>query len=243
VEAQPVVGSIRQPRLRFTLRLLLALVTLVCICFAIWSHRAREQRRVVERIKTTGGDVYYDFQRPWHRLSSQATESRVPRWLLDGLGVDYFHEVTEVDVLDPAILPELVRFRSLKCLTVSNRSLTDASFAPVARLRKLKALSIYPNASGPAVTKVGDQTLRIIGELPVLELANVLGSQITSNGLEALARSTSLKRLQVVSNDGSIDGDASKPFRRVGRAHVLIQRWSPGDGGKVEKVVSEFDPN
>jgi hypothetical protein len=230
-------------RLRFTLRLLLAAVTVLCICLAVWTHRAREQRRVVERIKSTGGEVYYDFQRPWDHHHAPSTESRVPGWLLNSLGVDYFHEVTEADVLDPAILPELNRFRRLRCLTIANHSLTDESFAPVTQLRGLIALSVYPNAFPPTLAEVGDETLRMISELPALELANVLGSRITPRGLEALARSTSIYRLEIVSNDATIDEHAAEPFRRTGRAHVRILRWWSAGGGKVQQVVSEFDPD
>src|SRR5262245_36401419 len=209
----------------------MAFITLLCVCLANWTHRAREQRRIVALIKRSGGSVYYDFQRSW--TAQPMTASWVPRWLLLRLGVDYFHDVTEADVWDPAILPELIRFRRLKCLYVSNSSLTDELFAPVARLRGLVALSVYPNAFAPTLTEVGDESLRSISELPVLKLANVLGSRITPSGLEALARSTSLRRIQIVSNDESIDEDAAEPFCRAGRAHVLVQCWSTGSDGRV----------
>jgi len=231
----------RDSRLRFTLRGLLALVTLLCIVLSVWTHRARQQRRLIESIRFAGGDVHYDFQL-WGDPSKQ-TQSRIPRWILDRLGEDYFHEVTEVTVKDPALLPALTRFRRLECLTIFNRSLSDASTPPLARLRKLKALSVYPDdwggAVGPVVTDVGDGTLAMIAELPTLELANVMGSRITSQGLELLARSKSLRHLQIVSYDSSVDGEAAEPFRRMGRAGVYIQRWWPKGGSKV---VADFGP-
>src|SRR5262245_43299186 len=169
----------------------------------IWTYRARCQQRLVARIVGSGGAVYYDFQRQWDNRPSPSGVSDVPPWLLQLLGVDCFHSVTEVEVHDPAILPELGRLRRLKSLTSAHRLLTDESFAPVARLRGLKAIAVYPNTNG--LTSVGDKTMETLSELPELELANVLGSQITLRGLEALARSTSLRSLQVVSYDESID--------------------------------------
>jgi hypothetical protein len=119
--------------LRVSLRLLLTLLTLLCIGLAIWTQRAHQQKAIVDRIKQTGGGVHYDFE-PW--ADGMVVEgSRVPQRLRDLVGVDYFHEVTDVTTLEPAVLSRLHQFRHLKSLTIRNNSLTDAELAPIVRLR------------------------------------------------------------------------------------------------------------
>src|SRR5258707_8959804 len=88
----------RRPRLRFTLRLLIAFVTLLCIALGIWTHRAREQRRLVDAIRRSGGNAYYDYQ-SWG-TSPIKRQSRLSQWLLNQIGADYFHDITAVTVVE-----------------------------------------------------------------------------------------------------------------------------------------------
>src|SRR5687767_4676313 len=87
--------------LRFSLRGLLVVVAICSVWLGIVFHRAREQARAVAAIKSAYGYVFYDYQRTeWDSFDQWGT-SDVPRWLLENLGVDFFHDVTLVvfDVL------------------------------------------------------------------------------------------------------------------------------------------------
>jgi hypothetical protein len=224
-----------RPRLRFTLRVLLGIVTLLGVGLGIWTHRAREQRSIVAKITSAGGNVKYDDAIEPYPINGPAPRvppvSAVPRSLLDLVGEDYFHNVAEVETLDLAIVPRLNRLRWLKSLTIVNESLTDATFAPVAKLRGLKVLLVQPNADGPAVTHIGDPSLSLIADLPRLEYALLMGSEITSQGLAKLAKSQSLRRIDVVSYHPSVDTGAAMPLQQSGRLSGNIQRWSPNGGG------------
>jgi hypothetical protein len=91
-------------RLQFSLRLLLVVVTALCIALGVWGTRAERQRRAVEAIWAAGGDVGY--VRP---------KTSLHRWLPR----DFFYEVeavmfrhTEADVL--------VHIQGLENLNVSS---------------------------------------------------------------------------------------------------------------------------
>jgi hypothetical protein len=218
-------------RLRFTLRLFLAGITLLCIGLGIWTHRAREQRRIVEQIKKSGGSVHYDFEVVTMR--GQRGKSGVPRVLLDFLGEDYFHEIIEVSILDRKVLVALPRFRKITLLSINSHTLTDEDFAPVAQLRCLKGIDIYGDREDPN-TQVGDRSLALLAELPVLELVNVESSRITARGLETLAnsRSKSFRKLYVTSPDDSMAEHAADPLRDR-FTHVTIRRSVTGGFGKI----------
>jgi hypothetical protein len=220
-------------RLRFSLRVLLTVLTLTCVALGVWSHRATQQKRLIGLIKSRGGEVKYGFEAQYRLASTGTGRSSVPRWLLEHLGEDYFHDVTFVLLRDPALLSELARFGRLESLMIADSRLNDVSSAPIARLKTLKALSIYPQGDNPAVTDIGNGSLDMFAKLPALETVNAFGSQITTTGLESLAHSKSLRHISIVSYDASINDQAAEPFRRTGRATGTIQRWSPGSGGAV----------
>src|SRR5687768_8422684 len=81
--------------LRFSLRGLLVLVAVCSVWLGIAFHRAREQSQAVAAIQASGGFVYYDYH-----IVDDAPEpsltSTVPGWLLENLGIDFFHDVVDV---------------------------------------------------------------------------------------------------------------------------------------------------
>lgn len=206
-------------RLRFTLRLLLAVVTVLCICLAVWTHRAREQRRLVGRISTSGGKVKYD------------SELSIPTLFITWLGDDYFRDIVEAEICDAALLSELPRLHMLECLHINSHQVTDDDFAPVARLRRLKGIDIYGDYEDPN-TQIGDRSLALLAELPVLELVNLESSRVTAINLTLLTRSKSLGKLYVASPDESIDESAAEPFRQC-MSYLCIRQSVPGGFGKI----------
>ena len=122
----------------FSLRSFLIAFTLLAICFAVWANRARRQRTAVADLRELGVTVYYDFDvtrglptptsiddlggeyelapGPDGYLGTP-TVSDVPAWLVNSLGIDYFHTtpVVFLDIPRPMdALPFLKRLRNLK---------------------------------------------------------------------------------------------------------------------------------
>src|SRR4051812_10801957 len=106
-----------RPQLRFTLRLLLAAVTVLCVALGIWTHRARVQRQLVERIRQSGGDVTYDLQSSVGGVGLGPLH--VSSLLIPWLGNDFFHDVSDADVREAKLIRELPRLRNLACLHIS----------------------------------------------------------------------------------------------------------------------------
>jgi internalin A len=200
----------RRPGLRFSLRAFLGGITLFCILLAWQLHRARQQRESVAAIRAAGGWVHYDYQNVSHRAApiDSLAEPWEPDWLLALVGIDFFHSVTEVNMVynedGPQRLendkekidigPHLAQFPRLRSLLVSGPSLSDASMASLGKLRRLQTL-YYWNASD--ITDAGVQHLR---GLPRLNYIHLSASQVGDDGLAAIATLPSLEGLSMQQN-------------------------------------------
>ncbi len=87
-------------------------------------------------------------------------------------------------------------------LSVDNTKVTDAGFANIARLTKLRSLVIRG-------TGVGDAAAGEIAKLPMLEGLDAAGCPFTRAGLKALAASKSLKKIKIGVNKAITDADIS----------------------------------
>src|SRR5262245_54423169 len=101
-ETPPVAKLRRRLWPRFTLRVLLFVVTSVGIALGYWTHRARQQQRIVGLIEAGGGSVYYEHEGP---LAPR--RSPVIAWLAESLGRDYVEDVVEA--------PSTIAKRCPKC--------------------------------------------------------------------------------------------------------------------------------
>lgn len=219
-------------RLRISLRLFITALSVACLVLGVWTHRAREQQRIVAQIERNGGWVRYDFQRS---LRGLVLESNLWSALRKYLGEDYFDTIVEVETHSAVDLAELSRFPNIDTLHINISTLTDAQFVPVLNLRKLQGIDIYGDRSDPD-TKIGDTSLELLAGLPALELVNVQSSRITAIGLAKLASSNTLRKLYVSSPDESIAEQAADPLRS--QATHLILRRSVSDG--FGKIVAQW---
>lgn len=83
--------------LRFGLRTFLVAVTVICIWVGTVKNQADKQTEVVAMVGQINGYCRYDFQFDDHGKFDPNGESSVPQYLLDLLGVDFFHDVVEVN--------------------------------------------------------------------------------------------------------------------------------------------------
>jgi hypothetical protein len=230
--------SRKRLRLRFTLRLLLAATTILCIWLAIHTQRARQQQRILEHIQATYGSGVYDCD---HGPVSKTGEgSPVPRWLLARLGKDFFHSVTSAHVRGQVDLSEVAKLSALKDLTIWKEDLTDADMKHVARLRNLRSLVIQSDkhqslpGDYPDTTRIGDDSLAILATMPSLEIVYLEGSHFSGRGLAALATSRSLKEIDIRNCDASVWEADVEPLRHSGRIKKLaVRRWTEGQGSQV----------
>ena len=123
-------------------------------------HRANVQRRAAAAIAKAGGSVYYDFQLTPGRPLWPGAPSAWPKWLIDAVGVDYFHGVVgfafgpharkDADALPTdALMAQVGRLDRLSVINLDNaqgRSLTDADLAHLRGLDRLRRSSSTPRA-------------------------------------------------------------------------------------------------
>jgi hypothetical protein len=195
--------------LRFSLRALLIVVAICSVWLGIAFHRAREQARAVAGIKAVPGYVFYDFQVDAAEGIDPSATSDVPSWLLDSLGVDFFHNVTVVGFEGPPVTDDqlaaieslgeleylvvgpyvsskgLVHLRGLTkllSLNVASSAIDDAGLRHLAALQRLEYLAIQ----GAPITDSGLEHLKGLENLRDLTLHN---TQVTSAGARALSQS------------------------------------------------------
>ena len=223
---------------RFTLRLLLAAMTVMCIWLALHTHRARQQQQIVKHIQAAWGSVTYDCDHPAAAKSGDV--SPVPRWLLNRLGRDFFHTVTAAHVRGEVKMAEVARLSSLNDLTIWKEDLVDADMQHVARLRTLRSLVVQSDkhqtlpGDYPDTTNIGDGSLAILATLPRLEIVHLDGYHFSGRGLASLAASQSLRKINIRNCDASVTAADVEPLRRSGRITKLgVRRWTEGKGEEV----------
>src|SRR5262245_28008281 len=107
----------RRDSFRFSLRLLLAVLTGVAGVLAVLHNRAERQRNVVRLVKTLGGTAAYEYQRdPAIRRMPHLTD-------------DYFCPITQVVLNDTRAsdsdLAKLTALPRLRVLLLQNSAITD----------------------------------------------------------------------------------------------------------------------
>src|SRR5262245_22988051 len=87
----------RRRYLRFSVRTLLVIVTVVAVVLAVPVRRAMRQREAVLAIQKLGGSLIYDYE------ITRGPETMMSAWLRRTLGDDYFHDVYLADFPDRPI--------------------------------------------------------------------------------------------------------------------------------------------
>jgi hypothetical protein len=221
---------------RFTLRVLLVSVTLVGVGLGYWTHRARQQRRIVERIEQGGGMVCYERDGP------DAPEPRnfAVEWLSEKLGRDYFESVTMAVVHDGKLVRDMYALPNLDVLTVYDGSTCDDDLTGLTSLGCLRILQIgdagNPGGVAPR-SRISDPSLRVISRLPQLTVAHLHGTGFTREGIKSLAFAPNLQQLDIDGCADSVQASDFDEIKSLGRIHILVAwRGKPGGSG-LEKIV------
>jgi hypothetical protein len=213
--------SRRRRWLRYKMRTLLLLTTVLGIWLGIKVNQARRQNAAGDALRALGVYVNYAHWlvngRPDIFDSSQ--ELNVPMWLRNLAGDDFFQRVVAVRILPPSTDDDLIHFAALPHLEelylggrgndISDSGLanlprpdrlihftTDSTMVGdqfVSRLANAKRLTTL-GVRGPRVTDEGLRSLRGLRNVKVLELAN---TQVGDSGLEALQEMASLQMLRL----------------------------------------------
>jgi len=221
--ATPSTTPRRRLRLRFTLRLLLASLTVFCIGMGIWTQRAQEQRRIVRALaRSEGTTLYYDHQIEYNAFYVPGQSSHLPRFLIDYLGIDFFQPVTMISVENRELVAQLSKLRGVERVTINDPLLSDEELAPISRMHSLRKLSVnWPWHPGWPIpdSKISDETLRRIGHMPRIEEVRLGGRRFTRVGVAALARAKTIEYVHLWGCD--LAGE-SLPFEISRGSQTLI---------------------
>jgi hypothetical protein len=140
-----IVDKVWAIRVRFSLRFLLIVMTVVAVFLGTVVERARQQREAVAWVRSQGGHISYDYERPEADGSyPRGAKPPGPEWLRELIGVDYFATVEGVvldrdEITDLAPLANLPQLRSLGLMIFVDPK-TDLS--PIQTLKNLKQLEL-----------------------------------------------------------------------------------------------------
>ena len=198
--------------LRFSMRTLILLVLAFGGGFGFVVHNARVQRDAVAAIAAMGIPRVYDAPDRWVKveydwelrqplgdarlpsLPNRQAKSWVPKWLIDRVGVDYFHHVASVTFrcsespVSDAMLKQIAKLSQLERLELSSSRVAADGLAALRRLSRLRQLRL-------AETHVTDAALSHLGGLTRLEELDLSHTQITDGGIAHLKDLTALKML------------------------------------------------
>ena len=128
--------------LRFRLRTLLILFTILSFWLAKHVTNARHQEEAVNAIREYGGWVRYDFQYPSGRFSHKDFDSKakswMPKWALNRLGFDFFHDVVFVSL----------NYSEDSGKREENHNPSDDALQHLPMLPNLRLPALYPTCRG-----------------------------------------------------------------------------------------------
>lgn len=224
-------GGIRR-YFRFSLRSFLIAVTLSAIWFGTHLRRANIQRDAVKAISDYGGWVRYSYQFPsgsYHYKDFDANAvSPVPKWLIDRVGVDFFHGVVQVNLnytedggarqenhnpSDDA-LEHVGKLSQVRVLLLSDTQASDESLVHLRKLRKLERLYMWD------VVNVSDDGVRHLEPLKELRYVHLSHSKITDASMTVFATLPKLEGLSLQENQ--FTNDALKHIQTATKLKSLV---------------------
>jgi hypothetical protein len=193
------------PRTQTRMRpIVLALFMMLGVVGGVTYQRAERQRQAVRNIELLGGSACYDYQIEGDGIRSNAT-SWIPPIILEKTGVDLFHSVVEVSLLQP----QLPKERSIE--------------AENQRIRALDVLYGLPSVQVLRVSGrlVNDKRMCEFGKMRSLrELVITNASQVTNRGIESLSTSNSLETVQLTR--AGLDDEALRWFSYMPNLRCLV---------------------
>lgn len=215
-------------RLRFTLRILLCVITASTVLFGLWIAPALNQKIAADRVRAIGGHVGFDA--PSSDLSSSESSgiperkpAAMPNWLRSTVGenrrsvilrerdlsdADAFRNLAQLQGLeslsltkckfDPSEIEHLAGCSSLRMLFIGDTSVGDESISSICKLRDLEMLNI-------ARTHVTDASMENVSTLSKLKYLCLVGTAVTDASVPHIAK---LKSLEILELHGSAISDA-----------------------------------
>jgi len=231
---------------RFRLRTLLLVVTVLSFWLAFHVRSAERQQKSIAAIREYGGWIRYDFQfssgEYGPRKFDAKARSPIPKWLLDRLGIDFFHDVVQVNLnysddsgereenhnpSDEA-LQYLGGFPDLRVLLLSDKQASDSSMRHLAGLKKLEHLYMWD------VTHVSDDGMSHLRGLRNIHYIHLDSSQITDKSLAIFAQMPKIQALSLQFNQFTDEG-----LEHVSHCRNLESLWVCGRQEERPNLITD----
>lgn len=266
-----VFRLLKRCRVRYSLRALGALMTVVCLWLGMLASSARQQRLATEQLRAVNATVGFGRQ-----------VSRVPRWIRDRIGDDFFLTVTDVQlswaqngrITSPLPLHDLKvavgaisRLPNLRSIYFAHTGVHDDDLRHLSPLAKqieslcfnepwgdltgeaLKHLAGWPRLRELDIfspNHLDSSTLNYLTALPALESLGWTGS-LDDAAFENIARCRRLKTLSLIAC--TFDGQSLIKLRSATcLKSVALQNCTPEPVGIVKttdelgKLISQSVP-
>jgi len=194
---------------RFGLRSFFVVTTVFCVWFGIVKTQAKSQSDIVELVQTTGGYCRYDFEFDVNGDPDPIGKSNVPEFLLNLLGVDFFHDVVEVQLYhsNSSAYGFLMNGGSMRTFDNEFRFYSKEGKESAAKVVELlPTLESLRTIALPAMKDL-DSAFENFAELERLERITILqGGDLSDRGIASLK---DLKHLKKISIEQTQIGDSS----------------------------------
>jgi hypothetical protein len=179
------------PRVQSSVRAVMALVLTLGVGIGWFVRRAQVQRDAVAAILRAGGRVSYDWE--WNNGRRIAKgKPRWSGWLVDCLGIDYFADVTRVNLAargTDEVLTHVGHLSRLQSLNAMASDVTDVGMAHLDELPRLQELEL-------AYTRVSDASLPQLKRLTGLRKLDLWQTNVSETGLDELRQAMPSMRIQ-----------------------------------------------
>ena len=175
--------------LRFSLRTILVVVTVLCGLLGWNVQRARTQRQVVAWVHEKGGTVCYgyEFQSRVGSRRAPPPERSLTKWLCRFLGDDFCSSVYEVDLHETDVTDaDLERLAALVELRALNLGFTQVTGPGLAHLKPLSRLEYLSLHGCPHLEASFIEPLKQMPGLRLLELDGMADSDFAEEVVNSL---------------------------------------------------------
>jgi hypothetical protein len=180
-----------------TLLIFMLLVSILMSYIAVRKRHAERQQEIVAALRKKYVGLWYDYQSNGFGSPEYERPLTQPQFLLDWLGIDFFHSVVGVGYSVEEVsgkgrrlktlpfedddLQYLLGLEELKVLHLDSQPISDHTLEQIQRLNKLEKL-------GLAETNITDEGLRHLDVLKNLKIIYLNKTSVTLDGIKRMQK-------------------------------------------------------